>query len=187
MDSDSEEEDSSLLLSCAAKVAAGVAMANTVFAIVAVIKQQEIVKPKSIIVCCFLERRFSVHEKRLLWLSFTAARYSFLVKGAAFVMMFRISSKARVELLMCDIMAADIPFFILKKDCIGRDVPSLEARILLPLKTLAYGVDPHAFTDYFQISETMARKCCYEFDSAVLKNYQKEYLRLHIKEDIKSV
>ena len=32
----------------------------------------------------------------------------------------------------------------------------LEARMLLPLKTLAYGVACHAFSDYFQMSESMA-------------------------------
>jgi len=89
-----------------------------------------------------------------------------LFRGAAFVMMFRLS-RSRVELLMRDIMAADIPFYNGKKDCFRREVPSIEARILLPLKTIAYGVAPHAFTDYFQMSESMARQCCLQFDAAV--------------------
>ena len=34
--------------------------------------------------------------------------------------------------------------------------PSTEARLLLPLKVLSYGVPPHAFIDYFQMSDQFA-------------------------------
>jgi hypothetical protein len=34
----------------------------------------------------------------------------------------------------------------------GLDKSSLATRLLLPLKSLAYGVPPHTFIDYFQMS-----------------------------------
>jgi hypothetical protein len=50
---------------------------------------------------------------------------------------------------MEDAMASNIIFFKSNgKD--GRSKSSLAARLLLPLKTLAYGVPPHTFIDYFQ-------------------------------------
>jgi len=120
------------------------------------------------------------------YLGSTSIPDSPLFRGAAFVMMFRLS-KARVELLFQDIMAADIPFYKDKTDAAGRKGASLEAKVLLPLKTLAYGVAPHAFTDYFQMSVSLARKCCMEFDAAIMKIYQEEFLRLPTKEDMKSI
>jgi Plant transposon protein len=41
--------------------------------------------------------------------------------------------------------------------------PSLEAKVLLPIKVLAYGVAPHAFSDYFQMSISQGSRCCTMF------------------------
>jgi hypothetical protein len=40
----------------------------------------------------------------------------------------------------------------------------IEAKILLPLKVLAYGVAPHCFIDYFQMSISQAGRCCRQFN-----------------------
>jgi hypothetical protein len=70
--------------------------------------------------------------------------------GVEFKLMFRLS-RGRFQVLMVDVMASNIAFF---KSTVrdGFDRSSLAARLLLPLKSLAYRVPPHTFIDYFQMS-----------------------------------
>jgi hypothetical protein len=62
----------------------------------------------------------------------------------------------------------------------------MEARLLLPLKTLAYGVAHHCFCGYFQMSRNFARKCCMELDKVLKSLYAEDYLRLPTKNDLKN-
>jgi hypothetical protein len=55
------------------------------------------------------------------------------------------------------------------------DQASLEAKLLLPLKCLAYGVPSHCFIDYFQMSKTYAKACCKEFDKVIKLIYQEDH------------
>ena len=63
----------------------------------------------------------------------------------------------------------------------------LEAKVLLPLKTFAYGVATHTFTDYFQVSPELAAKCCDEFAATIATKQIKgeEYLRIPDATDLK--
>jgi hypothetical protein len=106
--------------------------------------------------------------------------------GSEFKVMFRLS-RTRFQLLMEDVMARNIKFYQMKKNLLPTQQASLEAKLLLPLKTLAYGVPSHAFTDYFQMSMTFARTCCQEFDAAIKSIYMKEWLRLPTKQDLKAI
>ena len=65
--------------------------------------------------------------------------------------------------------------------------PSLESRLLLPLKTNAYGVAFYTFCDYFQMSNTMARSCMFEFDKMMNDLFGNEFLRKPTSEDVKEV
>lgn len=109
-----------------------------------------------------------------------------LFDGKEFDTMFRIS-KARFQRLMEDIGAAQIPFYLNTVDAAGKQGTSFEARLLLPLKTMAYGVGYHMLRDHFQMSQTQARQCCIIFDQTIRQLYEKEYLRLPTKADIKSI
>ena len=106
--------------------------------------------------------------------------------GAEFKVFFRLS-KPRFQRLMEDVMAKEIKFYQMKSNFLPTQQASLEAKLLLPLKCLAYGVPPHAFIDYFQMSKTFARACCLEFDKAIKLLYMKEFLRLPTKQDLKSI
>jgi hypothetical protein len=109
--------------------------------------------------------------------------------GSQFKLQFRMSL-SRFERLVTDLMAtpADkFPFFKVNETITGNDVASLQARLLLPLKTYAYGVATHAFIDYFSCSMPFANQCCREFDSMIVGLYQEEYLRKPTKEDIKEI
>ena len=99
-----------------------------------------------------------------------------------FKLHFRLS-RDRFECLMADVVQLGYPFYMKTT----RKGASLEARLLLPLKTLAYGVPPHAFCDYFQMSKSFARDACTEFDKVIKELYAKEYLRLPDEEDLKNI
>ena len=78
-----------------------------------------------------------------------------IFKDRTFEMMFRLS-RSRVQQLFEDIMATNHPFYTMSTDATGKKGASLEAKVLLPMKTFAYGVPPHTFTDYFQMSKVLA-------------------------------
>ena len=100
-----------------------------------------------------------------------------------FDLMFRIS-RTRFQCLMEDIAATGNTFYLNQVDAKKKN---FEAKLLLQLKTLDYGVAAHAFCDYFQMSPGFARSCCREFDKAVMDVYQKEYLRLPTPADLKAI
>jgi hypothetical protein len=106
--------------------------------------------------------------------------------GVEFKLMFRLS-RGRFRVLMEDVMVSNISFF---KSRTGRDLlckSSLAASLLLPLKTLADGVRPHPFIDYFHMSQQYASECCKEFDKAIKRVYMKEFLRLPTATDLKNI
>jgi hypothetical protein len=109
-----------------------------------------------------------------------------LFNGKQFDVMFRIS-KERFERIMQDIGRLQHPFYTNIVDGRGKVGASFEARLMLPLRTMAYGVAPHAFSDYFQMSETQSRECCKVFDQVIRDLYSSEYLRKPTKADLKSL
>jgi hypothetical protein len=106
--------------------------------------------------------------------------------GKEFDLMFRIS-RQHFQKLLEDVGNSGAKFYLEKRDALNREVASMEARLLLPLKTLAYGVAHHCFCDYFQMSRNFARKCCMELDKALKSLYAEEFLRLPTKEDLKNI
>ena len=100
---------------------------------------------------------------------------------------FRIS-RSRYDKIFNDIGRAGIKFFTQQKmNLVGEPIASMEARILLPLKTLAYGVAMHCFCPYFQLSKTLAIECCREFDKAICFLYLDEWLRCPTADDLTSI
>jgi hypothetical protein len=106
--------------------------------------------------------------------------------GAEFKLIFRIS-RQRFQVMMEDVMAKKIPFYKVKVNRMPYEQASLEAKLLLPLKTLSYGVPAHTFMDYFQMSRTFCKTCCKEFDKAMKLTYMDEYCRLPTAADLKSI
>ena len=101
--------------------------------------------------------------------------------------MFRIS-KPRFMRMMSDFADIGDPYYVHDaKDAFGRDCASFEAKLLLQLKILDYGVAPHTFCDYFQMSRNLARKACKKLNKTIIRIYQSEYLRLPTASDVKSI
>ena len=103
-----------------------------------------------------------------------------LFNDKQFQMMLRIS-RSRFQRILEDIGSSGIKFFTKEKE----NSASLEAKVMLPLKTLAYGVGAHTFSDFFQMSTEFSRQCCLEFDQAFRDIYLLEYLRRPDKDDLK--
>ncbi|KAG7350703.1 plant transposon protein [Nitzschia inconspicua] len=107
--------------------------------------------------------------------------------GKEFPLMFRIS-RGRFQVLLEDVMnTPELVFYHKSPGPFGRPIASVQAILLLPLKTLAYGVPPHTFIDFFQMSKEMARDCCRAFDRAIQTLDMKEYLRVPTVEDLKGI
>jgi hypothetical protein len=111
-----------------------------------------------------------------------------LFLGSEFAAQFRISRPWFCR-LMEDAMASKHPFFTKTESIVGNSVSSIEAKLLLPLKTYTYGVAPKCFCDYFQMSFPFAATVCKEFDEMMVSLYTKEYLRTPTPtpNDIKSI
>ena len=106
--------------------------------------------------------------------------------GREFQQMFRLS-RSRFQRLMEDVAKTNDPFFLSGADGAGVSGASFQAKLLLPLKSMAYGVPSHCFRDYFQMSESLAGKCYRKFCKIVIKIYQFEYLRMPTAEDLKNI
>ena len=106
--------------------------------------------------------------------------------GADFHMMFRLS-RSRFQVLMEDVMNSDGLQFFKQSPLDGTSRASLEAKLLLPLKTMAYGVPPHTFTDYFSMSMQHSRECCKQFHKAIIHLYMDDFLRLPTALDLKRI
>ena len=79
--------------------------------------------------------------------------------GSEFASMFRIS-RPRFQRMLEDFANSGDPFFTPPFiDAAGEEGASLEARLLLPLKSISFGVTPKAFSDYFQMSKTLSKDC----------------------------
>ena len=106
--------------------------------------------------------------------------------GREFELMFR-TSRARFQRLLEDFAKSGMSFYSGKKDCFSNDIPCLEARLLLPLKCIAYGVPPHTFMDYFSMPKTTARSCYINFAKGMRKIYLQEYFCKPNEEDVRNI
>jgi hypothetical protein len=80
-----------------------------------------------------------------------------IFRGKYFEMMFRLS-RTQIQRNFEDVMDSNNPFCSRQSDAAGKKGASLEAKILLPLKSYAYRTVEHAFSDYFQMSSALASK-----------------------------
>jgi len=129
------------------------------------------------------ERKKFRHDQALMCIKRDYLGPKPLFPDKQFEEMFRISP-SRFQRMMEDIGNAGIPFYTRPNDCVES---TFEARLLLPLKSMAYGVPPHAFRDYFQMSTSFARVCCNNFDATIKLVYQEEYLRVPDTNDLQAI
>lgn len=78
-----------------------------------------------------------------------------LFNGREFEEMFRIS-RPRFEKI-AQLLAHSNKFYqTVKKDAVGREGATTQAKIMIALKSLGFGVPPYSFRDYFQMSKSMS-------------------------------
>jgi hypothetical protein len=95
---------------------------------------------------------------------------------------FRISP-ARFWAIYHDIRESNNTFFFNKRG-IGA---TPEARLLLPLHCLAFGIPPRAIAHNYSMSPNQGRICCAKFDKAIGELYVKDYMRQPTADDLKSI
>ena len=105
--------------------------------------------------------------------------------GSEFKLMFGIS-RTRFECI-AKVLLHENDFFHDKVHPFGHPTASWQAKILLPMKTLAHGVAAYTFIDYFSMSETQARQCLSEYITTMTSSFSQEYLRMPTSSDLKSI
>ena len=106
--------------------------------------------------------------------------------GKQFNTQFRIST-TRFQCILEDFGKYGGRFYAGGVDAFNRKSMSLEAKLLLPLKTMAHGVPSHCFRDYFQMSKTQAKTCLHKFHKKFTEIYGEEYLRSPTPQDLNNV
>jgi hypothetical protein len=106
--------------------------------------------------------------------------------GAEFQLMFCIS-QGWFQVLMEDVMALGNPFYVNSGNCNQQLGTSIKAKLLMPLKCLAYRVPSHFFVDYFSMSATMCLEVGCQFNTVVVNLYQHEYLCVPDANDHKAI
>ena len=73
------------------------------------------------------------------------------------------------------------------RDAFGSKGPCTAAKILLPLHCIGYGVPPHIFCDYFQMSPTASKACFDRFVLDVPKIFFSTFLSLPTTQQLNSI
>jgi len=79
--------------------------------------------------------------------------------------------RGRFELMARKLVAIDPKFYSEKRSANKKPVASIQAKILLPLKSISHGVAPAAFADYFQMSDTLADLCHDKLTKGIVEGY----------------
>ena len=64
---------------------------------------------------------------------------------------------------------------------------SVQAKIMIALKSIGFGCSPFAFRDYFQMSQTVARKSFDTFVELLPIIFREEYLRFPTRDDVRRI
>ena len=102
-----------------------------------------------------------------------------------FVAVFRVSL-SRFEIIAQQ-LCLHSSFWRPKTNANGIEGPCTAAKIMLPLKMLAFGVPPRAFLDYFQMSPQLARDCFLHFIEDLPHVFGRHYLQPPNKGQVKQI
>jgi len=105
--------------------------------------------------------------------------------GIQFKKTFRIS-RQRFEIIF-QALSAKYSFFRESVDACGVRGACPAGKMLIALKTLAFGVSPESYRDYYQMSPTLARLCYDSFTAGIKRIYESEYLRFPSVSDLKKI
>jgi Plant transposon protein len=107
--------------------------------------------------------------------------------GQEFPMFFRLT-RPRVELIIEQLGNSNNVFYkTFRTNWFGLVGPSIEAKVLLPIQVLAYGVAPHAFADYFQMSISQGSRCCTQVYYQIHICFAEEYNRPPTTQDLVAI
>jgi Plant transposon protein len=107
--------------------------------------------------------------------------------GADVLLFFRMS-RERIEVIIQSLGNSGNSFYgTFRSDRHGKRGASIEAKVLIAIRTLAYGVASYCFCDYFSMSKTSALDCCRMFNKNIPKIFGDEYMRVPTAADLGAV
>jgi hypothetical protein len=122
-----------------------------------------------------------LHSEGLLWHSWWPDNTNFLGQE------FRDDASIIADSCPEDVMHSNNAYYLSGCNATGAKGASLEAKILLPFKKMAFGTASHAFCHYFQMSKPLAVRCCDEFALMIKDLYSLEYLWVPDENDLKGI
>jgi Plant transposon protein len=129
------------------------------------------------------KKRVFLHQRALECIRHDLTGPNALFVGKEFKMFFRVS-RSRFQNMLEMFGNHGGKFYSGKADCCRNPTASLEAKLLLPLQVLAFGVPSHTFVLYYQMSPTLAAKACKEFNKKFLSLYRNKYLKKPSQKDM---
>jgi Plant transposon protein/Ulp1 protease family, C-terminal catalytic domain len=109
------------------------------------------------------------------------------LRGAEIPLFFRVS-QSRLEQIVKRFGNSGDPFYTsFRRNRYGKEGPCFEAKILLPLKCLAFGVSCTAFIDHFSMSWSFGKECCTRFNEKFEEMFEEEFLRLPTATDLRRI
>ena len=82
------------------------------------------------------------------------------------------------------ILEATEPYFVQRRNAVGRLGLSSFQKMTVAIRMLAYGTTADLCDEYVSIGETTAIKCLKKFAKVVVSNFSEEYLRSPTNNDI---
>ncbi|CAJ1969827.1 unnamed protein product [Cylindrotheca closterium] len=99
---------------------------------------------------------------------------------------FRIS-RARFQKILEDVKGLNKSFYSEARNITNQPVASIEARLLLALECLDYGVSAKSMATHYKMSANLAIQACKEFDNVIGELYEEEFLRVPTAEDLRNI
>jgi Plant transposon protein len=130
-------------------------------------------------------RQFNHHRAHAAIMEDHLGEFSLYTKD--FKRFFRLS-RSRVQCIIMALANSDLAFYkSFRKDKFGNEGASMEAKVLLPIRTLAYGVGDHCFMDVYQMSPAMAQTCCTTFCRVIPQLFGEDYMSLPTAADLGAI
>lgn len=97
-------------------------------------------------------------------------------------------SRWRFEQILQHLSSTDSFYQSKRTDAVGRKMGCcrVEAKIIIALKSLAFGVTPECFCGYFHLSSALARQCFDKIMNLFPRLFLEEYIRTPTQLDIRS-
>ena len=93
--------------------------------------------------------------------------------------------KRQLFCLIMDFLSKYDPWFVQKRDVLGRLRLSILEKCTASISKLVYGLHTNAYNEHYKLGESTASKCMKRFVIAICACFESHYLKQPICEDFK--